>query len=218
MTSRIRLPHNDLAAHARWLAETIVAPFTVPTRLPLLTKPPAPEPEPPQPTLFDLLAALRPREPEAVPVAEDGECPACAEPGIWRLLKGVVAPPSPLALKRQRLKVEREEARAAAAKVEPEAAGRPSPEDVAYVQAAILDILPKGWPSYAKEVISIQKARGVRICRLRLFDDEIGILQLSGQPGAHGYAWKVGEVDKRPFHFDEEAWAWVRVDADNAGE
>lgn len=112
--SRIKLPHDDLDAHARWVAETIVAPFTVPTRLPSLTKAPPPPPEPPQPTLFDLLAAMGPRPVEAVPALEDDGCPACAEPGIWRLLRDVVAPPSALALKRQRLKVERAAASQAA--------------------------------------------------------------------------------------------------------
>lgn len=125
MTSRVKLPHNDLAAHARWVAETIVAPFTVPTRLPSLTKAPPPEPEPPQPTLLDLLDAMEPRPIEAAPAVED-ECPACAEPGIWRLLRGVIAPPSPLALKRQRLKVERAEASAAEKSAAPAPAVEPA--------------------------------------------------------------------------------------------
>ncbi|MFY9292183.1 MAG: hypothetical protein WAP03_16050 [Methylorubrum rhodinum] len=130
MTSRIKLPHNDLAAHARWVAETISAPFTVPTRLPLLTKAPPPEPEPPQTTLLDLLDAMDPRQPEAAPAVEEG-CPAGAEPGIWALLKDVVVPPSPLALKRKRLRIEREEARAASAAAEKAVTPAPAIEPVA---------------------------------------------------------------------------------------
>ncbi|KQU31128.1 hypothetical protein ASG63_16680 [Methylobacterium sp. Leaf94] len=100
---------------------------------------------------------------------------------------------------------------------------RPSPEDVAYVERAILDILPKGWPSYATEVLSVREVKRTgdfgdvytgraTVATLRLFDGEVGELTLAGSPGAHGYSWKVGKVDKRPFQFDEAAWAWGRVD------
>lgn len=54
------------------------------------------------------------KQPAPEPVVEDDGCPACAEPGIWRLLRDVIVPPSPLALKRQRLKVERAAASQAA--------------------------------------------------------------------------------------------------------
>lgn len=146
-------------------------------------------------------------EPAPEPVPRRGPPP----PGMpldevmRRHFAGVISPKSELAQKRARL---REERAAAARK-----AG-PSPADVAYVEAAIRDALPKGVPSYAKEILSIRMDRGLRVCRLRLFDGEIGTLRLSGQPGAHGYGWEPGEVDDRPFHYDEAAGAWVRVDED----
>lgn len=55
---------------------------------------------------------------KAVPTVPEAECPAGAEPGIWRLCKDVIDPPSPLALKRKRLRIEREEADRAAAEAE----------------------------------------------------------------------------------------------------
>jgi len=113
----------------------------------------------------------------------------------------------------------------APAKVVPRMRG-PSPEDVAYVQAAILDILPKGWPSYATEVLRVRRTKATKafadyrgvvvIATVRLFDGEIGQLTLAGRPGEHGYSWQVGRRDKRAFQFDEKTWAWMRVDEDEA--
>ena len=94
--------------------------------------------------------------------------------------------------------------------------GGPAPEELAYVEAAIKDALPAGYPSYAEEILSIRKTNGMRIVGMRLFDGAIGVLRLSGRPGAHGYGWDVGEVDQRPFHYDEAAGAWVRVNEPEA--
>lgn len=219
MARREVFPHDTPPSVFRtWLAKAAAAEFHLPRRLPIVRPAPA-GPLLPLPSLFEALPVQRQGEP---PVAQpEPEVPARPQPPapgtpldqvLLAHFSGAITPPSPLAMKRRERKAEREAA-AVAARVsvaDPPARG-PSPEDVAYVQAAILDILPKGWPSYAQEVLSIRKDRGVWTCRLRLFDGEIGTLRLSGQPGAHGYGWEVGLKDKRALHFDDKAWAWVRV-------
>lgn len=100
--------------------------------------------EPPGPGLKRILMT-RARERElgklaeakkAAPAVPEAECPAGAEPGIWRLCKDVIDPPSSLALKRKRLRIEREEAaRAAAAEADAEPSA-PEPPTKAAIKAA----------------------------------------------------------------------------------
>ncbi|MCI9881800.1 MAG: hypothetical protein ABW026_19855 [Microvirga sp.] len=51
-----------------------------------------------------------------------------------------------------------------------------------------------------------------RLVEIVLWDGGIGRLEISGEPGAHGYHWKTTGGDARPFHWDEAARCWARVD------
>lgn len=145
----------------------------------------------------------------APPVATADDPPGVNLP-IRRLLQraGVIQPLSPLAMKRRRLKAQRQEA-AAAAKA---AAKVPSVEDLAFVAAAVRESLPEGCPSYVQEVLRVRHVPGrVVVVMLRLFDGHLGRLKIYGDPGEHGYSWKPGSRDRRPFEFDEDSQSWVRV-------
>lgn len=92
---------------------------------------------------------------------------------------------------------------------------KPSAEDVAFVMDAIAAILPKGVPTYVKEVLSVgrvPRSTRRRIVEIVLWDGGIGRLEISGEPGGHGYHWKTTGGDARPFHWDEAARSWIRVD------
>lgn len=95
----------------------------------------------------------------------------------------------------------------------------PLAEDVAYVIDAIQAILPKGVPTYVKEVLSVgrvPRSKTRRIVEIVLWDGGIGRMEISGEPGAHGYHWKTAGGDGRPFHWDEAEQAWVRIDEPEA--
>lgn len=80
---------------------------------------------------------------------------------------------------------------------------RPPAAEVAYVQAAIEAIIPKGVPTYVKQVLSVRpvpRSKTRRLVEIILWDGGIGRLEISGEPGAHGYHWKTTGGDARPFH------------------
>ncbi|GJD54990.1 MULTISPECIES: hypothetical protein [Methylobacterium] len=122
--ARPPLPAHDLDAHRAWVAETVAAPFRRPRELARLVhskaeKPPAPE----RPRdLFDMMEAPQSSvpAPEPEPAARDDGSPWYVKQGlpIDEVLRhhfgAAISPPSPLALKRARLKRERAEAAIAA--------------------------------------------------------------------------------------------------------
>lgn len=92
---------------------------------------------------------------------------------------------------------------------------RPPAAEVAYVEAAIQAILPRGVPTYVKEVIFVgrmPRSKHGRRVELVLWDGGIGRLDISGEPGAHGYHWKATGGDGRPFHWNKATRRWARVD------
>ncbi len=99
------IPAHDLAAQANYLREAIAAPFHTPRRLPRLTHP-RPKPVPPaasEPSLLALLDATLPTAPGPRP----GER---VEDFLMRFYAGVIAPVSPLTLRRRELRRQREAA------------------------------------------------------------------------------------------------------------
>lgn len=92
---------------------------------------------------------------------------------------------------------------------------RPSPDDVTFVMNAIAAILPKGVPTYVMEVLRVgrvPRSTHRRIVEIVLWDGGTGRLEISGVAGAHGYHWKTTGGDGRPFHWDEAAGGWTRID------
>ncbi|KQO42392.1 hypothetical protein ASF49_15955 [Methylobacterium sp. Leaf104] len=69
-------------------------------------------------------------------------------------------------------------------------------------------------PTYVTEVLSVGRVNRSkrRLVEIVLWDGGIGRLEISGEPGAHGYHWKTTGGDARPFHWDEAARCWARVD------
>ncbi|MBK3398117.1 hypothetical protein [Methylobacterium ajmalii] len=99
---------NDLAAQKAWLAAAVDAPFHTPRILPRLTRPrpkTAP-PAAPEPGLLALLDA-------ALPPATTPRPGERTEDVLMRYFAGVIAPLSPLALKRRELRRAREAAASA---------------------------------------------------------------------------------------------------------
>ncbi|NEU12598.1 hypothetical protein G3T14_10660 [Methylobacterium sp. BTF04] len=91
--------------------------------------------------------------------------------------------------------------------------------EVAYVKDAIQAILPKGVPTYVREILyvgRVPRSKSRRLAEIVLWDGGIGRLEISGEPGAHGYRWRTTGGDGRPFHWDEAAKTWARVDEPEA--
>lgn len=89
---------------------------------------------------------------------------------------------------------------------------RPSTKQIALVETAIRDSLPPDVPSFARQIISVRQSGGTTAARIRLFDNEIGVLTFSGGPGAHNYAWEASSNDDRIFQYDFDLKAWTRID------
>ena len=80
---------------------------------------------------------------------------------------------------------------------------------------AIQDILPRGVPTYVREVLRVEQNGRAIVADLIVFDGHMHRLQISGQPGARGYAWL--EDPRSPmdcFGWDEGLRQWVRYPED----
>ncbi|BCM81710.1 hypothetical protein mvi_01710 [Methylobacterium indicum] len=134
--------------------------------------------------------------------------PAPEVPGVEKVLlahyEGVIDPPSPVTLKRRQKKQEREEAAAAAWH-------EPTFQDCADVHAAIGAILPPGVPTYADAIVAVSRPGGRILADIRLWDGAVGRVEISGEPGAHGYRWETTGVEGTAFHWDARARAWERI-------
>lgn len=115
--ARPPLPAGDVAAHRAWVAETVAAPFHRPRELARLVHP-KPAPAPPAekaPDLVDMMEAPAPAD----------EKPWYVKQGlpIDEVLRhhfgGAISPPTPLALRRAKLRRERAEAAIAARAAKP---------------------------------------------------------------------------------------------------
>ncbi|ACS39419.1 hypothetical protein [Methylorubrum extorquens] len=146
--ARPPLPAGDVAAHRAWVAETIEAPFHRPRELARLVHPKA-EKAPPAEKARDLVDMME------APAAPAAEKPWYVKQGlpIDQVLRhhfgGAISPPSPLALKRAKLRRERAEA-AIAARAAAQAA--PVEEEVEEAPAPTPEPspAPAGW-SFTKE-------------------------------------------------------------------
>lgn len=89
----------------------------------------------------------------------------------------------------------------------------PTAKQIHLVEAAIRESLPANVPSFARQIISVRQSGGSTAARIRLFDNEIGVLTFSGKPGAFDYDdWDASYYDKRSFHYDFDLEAWARID------
>lgn len=81
------------------------------------------------------------------------------------------------------------------------------------VLTAILDILPRGVPTYVREVVAVERdCSGRLIADLIVFDGPCHRLRISGTPGARGYAWLTDVLGDWPgFYWNERREAWVRL-------
>lgn len=89
---------------------------------------------------------------------------------------------------------------------------RAGAKQIAYVEAAVRECLPANVPTFAKKIISVREGDGKVVARIRLFDDQIGVLTLIGKPSAHTYGWDATLFDERPFHYNHELEKWARFD------
>lgn len=151
-----------------------------------------------------------PRELPSIASSQPDTAPAPTPeaPGVEKVLmahfEGVIDPPSPLTLKRRQKKHEREEAAAAAWH-------EPTFQDCADVHAAIGAILPPGVPTYADAIVAVSRPKGRILADLRLWDGNVARIEISGEPGAHGYRWETTGVEGTAFHWDARARAWERI-------
>ncbi|TXN73262.1 hypothetical protein [Methylobacterium sp. WL6] len=99
-----------------------------------------------------------------------------------------------------------------------------SAEDAAYVHAAVLELMLKGRPSYVSEILRVRrtpartvcgfvKLRPITVATVRLFDGHLAQVKLFEDVGEPAYAGGLRlRTDRADFTFDEEAWAWKRVE------
>lgn len=138
--------------------------------------------------------------------------PAPEVPGVEKALmahfEGVIDLPPPLTLKRRQKKREREEAAVAAAVA---AWHEPTFQDRCDIHAAIGAILPPGVPTYVNDVVAVIRPEGRILADLRLWDGAVGRVEISGEPGAHGYRWETTGVEGTAFHWNARARTWERI-------
>ncbi len=92
---------------------------------------------------------------------------------------------------------------------------KPTAPDIAEVNTAIMEALPPGVPTYAKEVLAVHRKRGTTggriIADILLFDDALGRVEISGHPGGRGYRWHTSGIEGTAFHWDDSARRWERI-------
>ncbi|MBO1020416.1 hypothetical protein IPV08_10595 [Methylobacterium sp. SD274] len=208
-------------AHREWIAEALAAPFETPRRIPTLGRS-RPRAEP-LPDLFrDILDALdAPLEPEA-------PAPFGMSPGdLLRSHFGDALPgQSALTVRRRELKRQREEAADVEVAEAAEKARRdrelppldqgvvmqePELADQVEVKEALYDVVPRGVPHFQKATLAVHRSPGRIIADVRLFDDEIGRVEITGPEGARGYRWHHSGVAGTDFNWNEGARCWERI-------
>lgn len=217
MTRRTVLIASDEAAHRAWIAAAVSAGFQTPTRFPTLRRPKlAAETPEPLSDLFRDILGMQDAQPEP-----EASAPVGVSPGdLLRSHFGDALPgPSALTVRRRELKREREAEAAEKARqnreLPPLDAGvsmqEPELSDKVEVMEALYEVVPRGVPHYHKATLAVHRSRDRIIADVRLFDDEIGRVEISGQKGARGYRWHHSGVAGTAFHWNEGARCWERI-------
>ncbi|WP_342164022.1 hypothetical protein [Methylobacterium sp. SD21] len=79
------------------------------------------------------------------------------------------------------------------------------------VHAYVLDILPKGVPSYVRKVSWFFRDRRGFTADLVVFDGGTCRIRVEGPLGAGCYTWANFGADRRPFHWNRRRRRWERV-------
>ena len=128
-------------------------------------------------------------------------------------------PQSPLTLKRRELKRQREAEAAEKARQERElppldpgvVMREPDLADQVDVKEALYDIVPRGVPHFQKATLAVHRSRDRIIADVRLFNDEVGRVEISGPKGGRGYRWHHSGVAGTAFNWNEGARCWERI-------
>lgn len=92
---------------------------------------------------------------------------------------------------------------------------KPNGPDREEVGAAIMDMLPRGVPTYVKEIVAVNISRGrdeIRmIADLMVFDGAVARVEITGRRGCRGCRWHSSGVEGTAFHWDGDAGRWERV-------
>ena len=217
---------NVTDAHRAWIAEAVAAPFCNPRHMQttMPRRPPAARQArvavEPLPDLFrDLLLDAEPApalDSVGMPVGD-----------LLRAHFGEALPgPSALTAKRRERRRQREEAAEVEAAEAAEKARRERElppldpgvvmqeaefVDKVEVMEALYDIVPRGVPPYYKATLAVHRSPDGIIANVRVFDDEIGCVEITGPKGARGYRWHHSGVAGTAFHWNEGARCWERI-------
>lgn len=87
----------------------------------------------------------------------------------------------------------------------------PELADQVEVMEALYEAVPRGVPHHHKATLAVHRSPGRIIADVRLFDDEVGRVEISGSKGARGYRWHYSGVAGTAFHWNEGARCWERI-------
>lgn len=211
MPRRPILPADDKAAHAAWIAEAVVARFQFPRKLPSLRVPFKWVAHDPLPDLFrDLL--------DAKAASDKPVAPAPAQSDLTDVDGPPADKPTPVGKRREsRLQREAEAAEKARRNrelppLDPGVVMRePELADQVEVKEALYEVVPRGVPHWQKATLAVHRSRDRIIADVRLFDDEIGRVEITGSKGGRGYRWHHSGVAGTAFHWNEGARCWERI-------
>ncbi|WP_162241492.1 hypothetical protein [Methylobacterium sp. Leaf86] len=87
----------------------------------------------------------------------------------------------------------------------------PELADQVEVKEALYDVVPRGVPHFQKATLAVHRSPGKIIADVRLFDDEIGRVEITGPKGGRGYRWHHSGVAGTAFNWNEGARCWERI-------